>query len=269
MKVCFITVNYNNSSLTIQLMNNIYQNIKSISYDFVIVDNNSKESEKIILKNVTNISKVIFLKKNIGYFPAVNRAMMEVNRKIYDYIIVSNNDIIIDKSLENALLNIKYTDNVFVICPDIIEDNTIHRNPMASESISKIRIYLYDIYFSNYIISIVMIRLWKIFKKYVIKKNINGKMIEKEKIVLGYGAFYIFRKMFYNKIELLDHPKFLMGEEVYLANQVKKYNGILLYEPQIKIIHNRNSSTKKISSKRKYLIEKESYSKYRRILKKL
>lgn len=72
MDVSIIIVNYNTSQLTRQAISSIIETTNEISYEVIVVDNNSTEKESF----ATNIEvKEIFLKKNIGFGRANNEGL--------------------------------------------------------------------------------------------------------------------------------------------------------------------------------------------------
>lgn len=110
----------------------------------VFVADNTERNIKAISTNVHNINLKIFAyNENLGYFGAVGRMMCDVPAEDFDYVIISNVDIMIE---QDALANLvsKYDRNNTVgwIAPQIYsEDEHRDRNPkiMARYSLRRLR----------------------------------------------------------------------------------------------------------------------------------
>lgn len=107
--VGILLVNYNGSKDTIECINSLKNN-KYQNYKIIIVDNNSsysdyKEIEKYIKENNLDI-ELIRLEKNLGFAGGNNigikYAIEELN---CDYVLLINNDTLVDESFLNELVN--------------------------------------------------------------------------------------------------------------------------------------------------------------------
>jgi GT2 family glycosyltransferase len=261
--ILIITVNYNNSILTLELSENIDKLFSH--YDFFIVDNNSDDFNKSLLKNVRN-GKVIFNPHNVGYFQGINIVLNDIQIELYDKIIICNNDILFDNKFYNILKDKKYDDNIYAISPRIYDINGKDQNPMLDKGISRLKIFFYDLHYKNYYFGMFMYKLYQVIKRIIEKPKVSDFS---RKIFMGYGAIYILTKYFFNKNKLLLHPPFLMGEETFIANQIYKTGGILFYDKDLIVHHKDHSSCSKIPSKKMYNITKESYKEYRELMLRL
>ncbi len=113
----------------------------------------------------------------------------------------------------------------------------------------------------------------KIFKttSYVLPYNTN-KIMEVPKVM---GCSLMLKMSFLRKIDYFDENVFLYSEEAILSKQVTKYNGKIIFYPNIEAIHAHIRSQKENSSlrmlhfikSRKYYIEQYSgYSKIQKLL---
>jgi len=258
--ILIITVNYNNSELTIKLSENIDKIFPC--YDFYIVDNNSDDANKDLLKDIKN-AKVIYNNNNIGYFQGINVVLEKVQLEPYDKVIICNNDLIFDGKFYNILKDKVYDENVYVISPRIFDMDGIDQNPLLDKGISKLKVFFYDLHYKNYYFGILLYKTYQILKK-IINKPKNHSF--SRRIFMGYGAIYILTKKFFVKNKLLLHPPFLMGEETFIAYQIYKTGGILFYDKNLVVFHKDHSSCSKIPPKKMYNIIKESYKEYRELL---
>lgn len=255
MKTAFIHVNYNNSNLTINCIRSIIDN--DSDSDIIIVDNNSDLSEKEKLTiwkqendSVQNKVTLIFETNNLGYFGALNVGLeyLKININKYDYVIIGNNDLVFNEIFFKKLKQVQLEDNIFLISPNIVKKNGIHQNPYSINGTSKIRLFFYYIYYSNYTIAKIILLITRILK--VAKSEQNRKGFDKTQIIYaGHGSCYILTRTFFkNNFSLVDNS-FLMGEEFILAKQIRDTNGKIIYIADLIVTHDEHSSMKNIPSK--------------------
>lgn len=268
MNVCFIFVNYNNSKLSVDCVNSILSCEKQ-NVEIVIVDNNSSPEEKCILNQLSSLNHVdiLYLDKNIGYFPAhvKGQEFIYSHGNSYDYMIVANNDMIFHSDFLDNLNTLHIPSNVMVLSPDIITLDGVHQNPHFIHKLSRVRKLLYHVYYSNYYIATFLMKLLENFSLKRSAKHKVGYDVE-QPIYIGFGACFILTNFFMNKIKYLDNRSFLMGEEVLLMQQVKEANGVILYKPDLKVTHLDSATFKKLSSKFTFNCEKNAYKIYRKYL---
>lgn len=103
-KVMIVVVNYNSENITLECLNSVFK-IDYQNYFVVLVDNGSSNNLAKIIK--TKFPNIILIenKKNIGFAPAINQVIK--NFKDYDYLLLLNNDTIVDKNFLSLLIQIK------------------------------------------------------------------------------------------------------------------------------------------------------------------
>ena len=128
MKNCFLIVNYNDYKSTKHLIDNIID--YSCVDEILIVDNNSIEEEKSLLKTI-EYSKVniLFNESNMGYSVAINIGARHLVEK-YERcnLIISNSDIVIMS--ENDLIkmiNLLNDEKVGLVGPQLLELGNISK----------------------------------------------------------------------------------------------------------------------------------------------
>lgn len=256
--ILIITVNYNNSKLTNEMVRSIFKDQKNIEkIKIVIVDNNS--SDKNMLEKQGNVD-ILCLEKNIGYFPALNEGLKSVNTEDFDYVVICNNDLLFESNFFELLSLKTYDNNIYSVSPRILDLDNIDQNPSLDKKISRFKVFFYDIYFINYYFGQLIYRIWQKLKP---KKKTGFINLEARQVFLGYGAIYILTKKFFKQNKLLDAPPFLMGEEAFLAYQIHKTGGIEFFDSSLVVHHNDHSSCSKVPAKKMYNFTKESYKIYR------
>jgi Predicted glycosyltransferases len=265
MKVCIITVNYNNSKLTCELSKNVLTLFPKNGYELYVVDNNSRENDKVNLDTISN-STVFFSKENTGYFQGVNLALKKINTSKFDYVVVCNNDITFHEDFYRYLVENHYNNDVYAVSPRIIDADGFDQNPMVENIISRKRVFFYDIYYKNYFFGQFIYKLWQKIKR-CINKPLQADF--SRYIFMGYGAVYILTKPFFEGNKILDTPPFIMGEEAFLANQINKSGGKIFFDHRLIVYHKDHSTCAKLPTKVLYNITKDSYKIYRNIILRL
>ena len=117
-KLSIIIVNYNSGEELIVCIKSIRRYLSNILHEIIVVDNNSTDNSRELLRiNFKNIQK-IFLKINSGYAFANNYG---IKKSTGDYILLLNPDIIlIDSSLEKMIQFLNNNSEIGVVGPNLI-----------------------------------------------------------------------------------------------------------------------------------------------------
>lgn len=114
--ISIITVNYNGMRETCVLIESIRQNV-SLAYEFIIVDNGSKENEAILLQERYPDVKCLRSEKNLGFSGGNNIGIREAKGK---YILLLNNDTFVaDDSLHFLIEDMERKPEVGAVGPKI------------------------------------------------------------------------------------------------------------------------------------------------------
>jgi GT2 family glycosyltransferase len=255
LNLVIVCVNYHNDGDTISFVRSILSqeiNLKEIDLHLSVVDctpgaandNLSMEIGKI------NNEKVTLLRKgeNLGYFGAVKYALSEYSNRsgIPDLLIVSNTDIAFENQFVLNKICTKYVSSeVSVIAPSILDQKKGYdHNPHMMRRPSNMRMHFYKWMFKNYYTSILYRGLSYLFNgasSLMIKRNkfFNTPV----KIYAPNGAFMIFTKNYFKAGGNFDYPCFLFDEEIFVAESILASGGVIMYDPEIKVIHDANSTT--------------------------
>jgi len=265
MNVVFIHVNYNNTSKTIDCVSSIFENsIEDVVFKIIIIDNNSRNQEKQQLKNWYNnqnkkVVTIHFLDDNIGYFPALNYGLIHYQNIIdVDYVIIGNNDLLFENIFLTKLSKKKYDKSVFVIAPNIVNEDNNHQNPQIVYKYKIHQLIFLDLYFTNYFLAKMLEYLSHIFRFRGSQTSRAGHD-KSQFISIGYGACYILTKEYLNRIKTLPDYLFLMNEENALSDVVFKNNGRIYYDSELVVHHMEHSSVGLVIKKHIYKIAQKSY----------
>ena len=102
--ISIILINYNTPQITYECVSSICNSVHS-NYDIFIIDNGSSEdNNKILCSLIGESAKIIHLSNNLGYVGGINYALKVIYKLNYDYILIMNNDTIIDSEALSSLV---------------------------------------------------------------------------------------------------------------------------------------------------------------------
>jgi GT2 family glycosyltransferase len=271
-KIAFICVNYNNAQITNEWVESILNCFEydSSFVDIIIIDNNSRESEILLLKAMKGKYAqidIIFSDRNVGYFGGLNIGIKFLeNLNQYKYVIIGNNDITFAKNFITLLKNEQHEGNVYIIAPSVVTDEGRMQNPHIVDRVNPLDILKTRLYFSNYYLGQfikIAYQPLKGLQKILKKKSNKQQYLERMVIKRGIGACYILTKEFLKFCRYLDDRVFLWGEEALLSHQVEENGGVTLYDPAFLVNHHESVSVSLIEQKKRYYMVRESYRIYK------
>jgi GT2 family glycosyltransferase len=133
-KVGIVIINWNGLSDTIECLRSL-ENIRYHNYNVIVVDNNSYGNDAATLKNEFSNIKLIELKKNLGFANANNVGILIALSEKADYILLLNNDTIVDADFLLEMIKIAETDaRIGILCPKMYYYDDRNRFWFAGES---------------------------------------------------------------------------------------------------------------------------------------
>lgn len=246
MKNCFLIVNCNDYKSTKHLVDNIID--YKIIDEIVIVDNNSKESEKKLLENIKNKKiTVIYNKENNGYSEAINIGSKYLVDKYHECnLVISNSDIVImsEEDLIKMLELLNY-ESVGIVSPQILECGKIIR---GTKSPSPIVDFFLNIPGFHHLI-----------REHVTKYRDSYYETDTSVVDVISGCFFLISSEVMKKINYMDDNVFLYYEANIMCKKVRDLGLMILVANKVKIKHNYSISVdKNMKSMEKYYRLKES-----------
>lgn len=265
-RVVFIILHYQNIEDTVNCVESIKKldNLQDNLFNIIIVDNKSPNGTGEVLKDKYINEKqieTILLDKNYGFSKANNIAYKKAKEYNPDIVMVLNNDIIFeDREFLNKLKNICDSSEKYdIVCPDIININGNHQNPLRDKETTLKKAYKNMIYESIFAVVMNVPGIRKIildkrnkreqkwFETYYKQKrdiNIND--------FVPFGAFIIYmNEWLKNENQAFVSDTFMYEEEDMLNLYIKQRKYKILYAEELKVRHLEGQSTKK-STKNAY-----------------
>lgn len=239
---------YGNEAEIIEFAYKLSKQKESEKIVLLVTCNKCKNPEKLRndLRKIKIHTEVFTPKKNLGYLHGCLYGFKSYNGD-YNWAIISNTDVdfVSDKFFE-TFLNKDYRREIGCVGADIVlKVNGKHQNPFAlvrpSNKIMKIR----QLAYSNY----GLYRLY--FGLSGIKGRIKKKvpLIKKGYIYGAHGSVIILRAELIKKMIEDDIQIFMYGEELYIAEKLIENQFLTYYDTDLKIIHNENQVTGKVTSR--------------------
>jgi GT2 family glycosyltransferase len=272
MKLGFVFTNFNNYRFTAEAVRSIAASSAWGSSRVVIVDNNSEGSDVAQLQRMKIEYPgvhVILNTENIGYFRGLNVGLRHL-REAYpdvDHVVVGNNDLFFPPSFASDVARKRdLFDHYPVIAPDLVTLDGVHQNPHVISRISKIREAVWDVYYSNYVLALLLRQVARLSRRLTERRDYEEYTVART-IHQGYGACYILGPIFFRDFGELWAPTFLMGEEYFLSMQLERKGYAVYYEPSILVQHHDHATLDKVPSKRLWEIARDAHRVYRKYVK--
>lgn len=104
-KVVIVVLNWNGRENTHECLNSLIR-IDYKNYEIIVVDNDSTDGSQKFLKNNFPEIALIENKRNLGFGGGLNVGIREAIKRISDYVLCLNNDVVVDKNILNELVKI-------------------------------------------------------------------------------------------------------------------------------------------------------------------
>lgn len=216
MDVSIIIVNYNTEALILNCLDSIYKKTKGLTFEVLVVDNNSPNKPEILM----NDKRIIFIqsKENLGFGRANNLAAENAKGK---YLFCLNPDTILINNAIKELYDFMETHPKCGICGANLYQKDM--SPGHSYEMLTPGIYQETINSRNCL-----------SKKY--NENFNKTNLPK-KVSHVVGAALMISKKLFNEIGGFNKDFFMYLEETYLCYQTKQKGYEIYNVPSARIIH--------------------------------
>jgi len=231
-KLSIIIVNYNSSKELLVCIKSIRQYLTKIPYEILLVDNNSTDKSKELLKNNIKDIKKIFLQRNTGFAFANNYG---IKKSTGEYILLLNPDtILIDSRIENMVQFLYKNSQVGVVGPDLISNTGEDHLPPNYFPLLKHQI-MEALFFHNY-----YLRYRKRCDQLKMKNHL--KPYEVDWIS---GSCFLFRKEVFNKTGGLDEQFHIYAEDVDWCKRIQEKGWKIFVYLECQVVHQKGASTHK------------------------
>ena len=275
MIIGFVCTNYNNSAYTRAAIASLQTRGNGRDVHVVVVDNGSHpddvESLKAIAGDFPDV-ELVLNSENAGYFAGLNIGIRHLRTRLpdADVLVVGNNDLVFPPGFVESVERYRDVfDTWAVVAPDLVTPDGVHQNPHVLHPIGRIRRMIWDLYFLSYGTA-VLVRLAARMTRGFTARQENTPEGELYRtpgpIEQGYGACYLLGPVFFRHFTQLWAPTFLMQEEFFLYEQLKKIGQLTFYDPRFVVYHHGHATTNGVPSRRHWKISREAHRVYKRYL---
>lgn len=236
-----VIVSYNTKDLTLQCIHKLLSSLSkgSISYEVIIIDNNSQdgswqEIEKIAsshqdIKAIRNLS-------NSGFGKANNQGLSRANGR---YVLYLNTDVFVpDKPFFDSLIK-QIDSNVLIGALTVrVQLATGSIDPASHRGFPTVwRSFCYYAGLEKITSTIPVLN--RIFGGYHLT---HLSLNKKHEIDSPTGAFFLARKDVLDVLGGFDEIFFMYGEDIDLAFRIKRLGYSIIYDPTYTVLHLKNQS---------------------------
>jgi GT2 family glycosyltransferase len=198
--------------------------------------------------------------ENLGYFGGARWGISKYleEHPLPDWVIVSNVDLLItDAQFLQKLAALNSAPHVGAVAPRIASALTgRNQNPFMRSRPSALRMQVYKWLYRSWLAlnahelaSAVFHRIRSALRRFMGSGTDIARDVG-EKIYAPHGSFLILSKEYFRAGGSLDFPCFLFGEEIYLAENLRRLNLDVIYEPSLEVVHQEHASTKLMKSRK-------------------
>lgn len=254
----FIAISFKSSELVLEALRSVQSLSANKDVGIIVIDNSSvSEDINPIRSAVSNFCNAELLEStaNRGYFGAARFALdhfLAKGHPIPDWVIVCNHDILIEDREFFQKLSNNDAGAVGVIAPRIQKlPGNVDQNPFMRNRPNALRWAQLRLVSSNYTLAKFWDWLWrrkwalKSWTAAIRKELAENNNVKRESIYAPHGSFIIFSRKFFETGGFLDENLFLYGEEISVAEQCRLLGLPVVYEPELRVLHNEHQSTGK------------------------
>jgi GT2 family glycosyltransferase len=222
MELSIIIVNYNVKRLVLDCISSIYQQLNCVSFEIIVVDNNSTDDSSTAIKSTFSDVIVISNKLNTGFSEANNQGIKTAKG---NYLFLLNPDTYLtDDSICKAIEFVKAQQNNILVAPKLLNaDRTLQYSAWKDKDLSVLFCESFRFFNSSYPL-----------ESYVtpaIVDNVSGAgMLLKKELAVKVGYF--------------DKDLFFM-EDFDFCYRVRKAGEMIYYYPEASIVHLEGKSSEK------------------------
>ena len=273
--VLVLCVNYHNDRDTVAFVKGLLALEASDQLQIVVVDNSVREFPEPKLDSLSSSDprvRVLHPKRNLGYFGGAAWGLRQhlSAAPLTDWVVVANTDISFpDYDVLTRLSRLPKGESP-VIAPAIRSNlSGTDQNPYMSKRPSGVRMHFYKWVFRYYPLFVIYHQLSAAKQKITALFHSSGrsasgsgeaKEAQRQPIYAPHGAFMIFHRSYFQAGGSFDYAVFLFGEEIFVAETVRRLGLTVMYEPSLVVVHREHATTGSRSRQiAKYAAEASAY----------
>lgn len=236
-KVFIVTLNFNTATHTHTFLDSVTQlDTEGIALSIIIVENGSKEPFELSETEKKQPIHVIYTKENTGFTGGNNIGISYALSHGAEYVLIVNNDTIVDKGLLQNLLRVLDSDKkIGMTTPKIYfaKGHEFHKDRYKREELGKVLWYAGGFTDWNHVTSIHR----------GVDEVDHGQYDKEASITFATGCCMLLKIDVLEKVGLFDNRFFLYFEDADLNERIQNAGYKIFYVPQAILWHVNASST--------------------------
>jgi GT2 family glycosyltransferase len=243
-KVHFIVVNYHGSSTLPAYLESLLAQDCS-SWHMTVVDNseNLRETQRLsYFASVSESVRIIAAPRNLGYFGAANWLMSQLDAELAEWTVVSNMDVRLrDSTFVGDLLD--FDGGAPVLAPSIVSmPGGRPQNPYLVTRPSVRAMRRRKLMLSNPVIGQAA-GLADEAKRRLWQRDDTCADARSRPVYAPHGSVIAFHRRYFAEGGDLEHPVFLFNEEITVAEKCRRLGFTVMFEPSLRLIHDKHQAT--------------------------
>lgn len=230
-KVFAVTINFNKSEITHNWLTSMKKlSTNDFSLDFIIVDNASETPFSLRSSEQSSQVHVILNKENAGFTGGNNIGIQYALSHGADYILIINNDTIVEKDLvKNLLTVLKRDEKIGATTPKIYfeKGQEFHKNRYKKEELGKVFWYAGGF--------IDWANVTSIHRG--VDEVDHGQYNKEEEVTFASGCCMLIKREVLEKVGLFDDRGFMYYEDAILCMAIQKAGYKIWYVPSAVLWH--------------------------------
>jgi GT2 family glycosyltransferase len=228
-----IIVNWNTGELLRECLNAVYDTVKSLSFETIVVDNGSTDVSLTMLRDEFAQVRLLANEENLGFAEANNQG---ISISKGSYVLLLNSDAVLQEStVERMVAFLEGRREVGVVGPALILPNGSYQVGAGGFEFSLLTAFNYYSFLSK--LSPLLLRgLW-LEQKDGFEKEIEVDWVS--------GACLMARTELFRAVGSLDTSYFMYMEDVEWCRRVREEGWKICYLPFARTIHHYRASSSK------------------------
>lgn len=261
MKICIVPVCYNAHEDALRFLESVEKAFlasSDLELDVILSDNSTITPLVSMSERQYGFTYRYLKNANVGYFPAFNRALSSLSQPMtaYDYVMVCNVDLVVADDFFDRLAVHVPSPRTGLIAPGIFSDKDGRDlNPKIMHRPSSKKFEFMRMVCSSAVLFRCYSSLARMREKARSRSQAQStpeqakRPSTSKKMYGAHGSFMIFTKNFFQQGASVDYPRFLFGEEVFVAEQLRMHQLEIEHCPGVRVFDKEHASTSQANVK--------------------
>jgi GT2 family glycosyltransferase len=233
--VLVVTVNYHTETDVQALVRSLER--QSAPWRLVVADNGSDAEGASLIADLAGRHDNVRIwgtGRNLGYFGAAAAVIRDIGeQRLPDWVVVSNPDITLAEDFVERLTRV----DADVVAPCVLDAASgADVNPFLESRPGRFRTWSRQVIFARRPIAALWV-LASILRSRTATAPTARAPGRARDVYAGHGALLAFRRSYFDRGGSLRHEPFLFGEELTVAENVRRTGGRLVYAPDVRAAH--------------------------------